>query len=208
MLLTSFDKYLKERRGVLHVGAHTGEERVWYAEQAFQEVLWFEPNPEIFPILQENLKDYNNQVAFNIGIHDKINNTVLHVASNEGQSSSILDLGLHATYYPKVKYVKDVKIKLMRMDNFLFLSGRNIKQFNFLNVDVQGVELNVIKSFGNLINCLDYVYAEVNEEELYKGCALITEIDYYLAQYRFERVLTKIQKKKWGDAFYVKAHLR
>ena len=181
---------------------------MWYAEQDFQGVLWFEPNPELFPILQENLKDYNNQMAFNIGIHDTIKKAVLHVASNEGQSSSILDLGLHAAYYPKVRYVKDIEIKLMRMDNFLFLSGRDIKQFNFLNIDVQGVELNVIKSFGNLINCLDYVYTEVNEEELYKGCALITEIDYYLAQYKFDSVLTKMQKKKWGDALYVKAHLR
>ncbi len=208
MLLTSFDKYLKKRRGVLHVGAHTGEERVWYAEQGFEKVLWFEPNPELFPILQNNLKDYENQIAFNIGIHDTIKETVLHVASNEGQSSSILDLGLHATYYPKIRYVKDVTIKLMRMDNFLFLSGRDIRWFNFLNVDVQGVELNVIKSFGSLIGCLDYVYTEVNEEELYKGCALISEVDEYLAQYKFERVETCMKKKKWGDAFYIKEHLK
>lgn len=207
MLLTSFDNYLKARKGALHVGAHTGEERDWYEAQAFKQVLWFEPNPTVYLELQRNLSDYKKQVGYNIGIHDTIKSATLHIASNEGQSSSILDLGLHATYYPKVRYVRDVEVKLMRMDNFLFLTGRSILDFNFLNVDVQGVELNVIKSFGPLIGCLDYVYAEVNEAELYKGCALITEVDDYLAHYGFKRVLTKIQKKKWGDAFYVKEHL-
>jgi hypothetical protein len=93
------------------------------------------------------------------------------------------------------------------MDNFIFLTGRDIKDFNFLNVDVQGVELNVIKSFSSMLGSLDYLYVEVNEEELYKGCALITEIDYYVAQYGFERKATHMTSNKWGDAFYIKSYL-
>jgi hypothetical protein len=69
------------------------------------------------------------------------------------------------------------------------------------------VELNVIKSFGNLLNRLDYIYAEVNEEEVYKGCALVTEIDHYVAQFNFERKETCMTSNKWGDAFYIKKHL-
>jgi hypothetical protein len=93
------------------------------------------------------------------------------------------------------------------MDNFLFLTGRVIDDFNFLNVDVQGTELNVIKSFGNLINRLDYIYAEVNEEEVYKGCPLVSEIDSYLSQFDFVRRETCMTKFKWGDAFYIKKYL-
>jgi FkbM family methyltransferase len=207
MLFKSFEKHLIQRRGVIHVGANTGEERNWYKEQGFKQVLWFEPNISIFRELQENIKGYENNVAFNIGIHDTLKNAKLHISNNAGQSSSILELGTHKQHHPSVHYIEDQEIKLMRMDNFLFLSGRDIKDFNFLNVDVQGVELNVIKSFGNMLGGLDYIYAEVNEEEVYKGCALITEIDYYVAQYKFERVDTCMTKNKWGDAFYVKKHL-
>jgi hypothetical protein len=58
-----------------------------------------------------------------------------------------------------------------------------------------------------MLGSLDYLYIEVNEEELYKGCALITEIDYYVSKYGFERKLTHMTKNKWGDAFYIKSYL-
>jgi FkbM family methyltransferase len=204
MLFKTFEKYLTNKRGVIHVGANVGEERDWYKEQGFTQVLWFEPNTQIFRELSRNLIGYENNLAFNIGIHDELKTANLHIASNAGQSSSILEFGTHSTYRPDITYVGDQEIKLMRMDNFLFLTGRDIKDFNFLNVDVQGVELNVLKSFSSMLGALDYLYVEVNEEELYKGCALVTEIDYYVAQFGFNRVATHMTKNKWGDAFYMK----
>ena len=204
MLFRSFESYITRRRGVIHVGANVGEERDWYKEQGFSQVLWFEPNNNIFSFLVENIEGYKNQFAFNLGIHDTIKEANLHISNNAGQSSSILELGTHLKHHPDVQYIADQKIKLMRMDNFLFLTGRNMKDFNFLNVDVQGVELNVIKSFGGLLSVLDYIYAEVNEEQLYKGCALVSEIDEYVHKFGFKRVATCMTKNKWGDAFYMK----
>jgi FkbM family methyltransferase len=207
MLFKTFEKYLTNRRGAIHVGAHEGGERSWYFSQGFTPVLWFEPNVDVFQCLVENLRTYEDQVAFNIGIHDELKNATLHIASNRGQSSSILDFGTHKDYRPDIRYISDQEIRMMRMDNFLFLTGRSIRDYNFLNIDVQGVELNVIKSFGNLLKGLDYIYTEVNEEELYKGCALVSEIDSYVANFGFKRVSTYMTKNKWGDAFYINGNI-
>jgi FkbM family methyltransferase len=204
MLFKTFEKYLKERRGALHVGANTGAEKDWYVSQGFSPVLWFEPNKEIFEKLEDNILLLDDHLAFNVGIHDELKNAKLHIASNNGQSSSILEFGTHATYRPDIKYIGDQDIRLMRMDNFLFLIGRDIKEYNFLNIDVQGVELNVIKSFGNLLGALDYIYTEVNEEYVYKDCALMKDIDEYVATFGFKRVDTYMTKQKWGDAFYLR----
>ena len=204
MLFKTFEKYITRRRGAIHVGAHTGGEKDWYREQGFNKVLWFEPNTRIFNQLVKNIEGYENNIAFNIGIHDKLKEAILHIANNDGQSSSILDLGTHKIHHPKVCYIRDQEIRLMRMDNFLFLTGRHIEDYNFLNVDVQGVELNVLKSFSFMLGKLDYLYIEVNEEELYKDCALIAEIDNYVSYYKFKRVATYMTKNKWGDAFYTK----
>ena len=43
-----------------------------------------------------------------------------------------------------------------------------------------------------------------NSVELYKNGALINEIDAFLAQYKFKRILTNMTQHKWGDAIYVK----
>ena len=48
------------------------------------------------------------------------------------------------------------------------------------------------------------IYLEVNVEEIYKNCSLISDIDNFLSQYNFKRVLTNITSFNWGDALYIK----
>lgn len=203
-MIKNLYKYIDCKRSALHVGGCIGEERDWYDEMNFDRVIWFEPNVGLFLQLQENISVYGNQVAVNLGIHDTLKEAVLHLANNRGQSSSILEFGKHLKYHPKVRYIDNQVIKLVRMDDWLKSNGFDIKDFNFLNVDVQGVELNVIKSFGDLIRQLDYVYTEVNEDYLYKNCCLVGEIDKYLLKYGFKRKITKMTPYEWGDALYTK----
>ena len=47
------------------------------------------------------------------------------------------------------------------------------------------------------------LYLEVNVNELYKNCGLIHEIDSFLSEYKFKRVLTHITCYGWGDALYI-----
>ncbi len=205
MLIKDLHKYIDKKESVLHVGGHTGEECDWYDRMNFYQVIWFEPYQPAYKLLRSNIEKYPSQAAVNIGIHDTLKKATLHIASNRSQSSSILDLDLHKKYHPKVSYITDVEIELMRMDEFFpnYL-GFPMEGFNFLNVDVQGVELNVIKSFGDSISQLDYIYSEVNEAHLYKDCPLVGEIDEYLNKYGFVRKVTLMTKYKWGDALYVK----
>jgi len=203
MLFTLFDKYLQERRGAIHVGAHEGQERDWYKSQGFDKVLWFEPNKEIFPVLIKNITPFKNHKAFNVGVHDTITGkATLHISSNNGESSSILPFGTHTRYHPSIKYKRDQEITLVRMDEFLKQKKIDINDYNFLNIDVQGVELNVIKSFGKLLSKMDYVYAEVNEAETYIGCSLLPDVDSYLKSYGFLRLAIHMTRSQWGDAFY------
>ena len=63
MLFKTFESLLKEKRGVIHIGANDGAERDWYKEQSFTKVLWFEPNRKVFEQLCINLLDYPNNTS-------------------------------------------------------------------------------------------------------------------------------------------------
>jgi FkbM family methyltransferase len=203
MLFRRFEKHLKECKGAIHIGAHIGQERDWYKMKGFKKVIWIEPNVELFPQLVHNIENYSGHTAYNIGIHDKLRIAKLNIASNKGQSSSILPLGTHTIHHPKVQYIGEQLIPLVRMDDFIRDNNIDLSEYNFLNVDVQGVELNVLKSFGLLLTKFDYLYLEVNLEEVYKGCATIGEVDCYVGALGFERMATYMTEFKWGDAFYV-----
>lgn len=203
MQVKDVDKYIIKRRGVIHVGANDGAECKLYNKMGFADVLWIEPIKEVYDKLCYNIANYPNQHALNMGIHDTLTTAVIHVSSNQGQSSSILAFGTHKDLRPDIIYVRDEEIVMMRMDQIL--NKDYAKRFNLVVVDVQGVELNVLKSFGELLSGIDYIYTEVNTEESYKGCSLLPEIDEYLSGYGFNKVKQFIDKKwHWGDAFYVK----
>ncbi len=92
------------------------------------------------------------------------------------------------------------------MDTLIEEISLNIDNFNFINLDIQGVELLALKGFGDLLNKIDFVYTEVNVGYVYKDCALITEIDEYLSSFGFSRTETHLTEMEWGDAFYVKKY--
>jgi hypothetical protein len=87
-----------------------------------------------------------------------------------------------------------------KLDNILFI--RN--DFNMINIDVQGYELEVFKGAVETLNTIDYIYTEVNFVEMYKNCCIVNKLDIFLREHGFKRVLTNSDPKTWGDALYLK----
>lgn len=202
-----FPKYGLSLKGVLHIGANVGEEVLVYNELGITKQIWIEANPEIFPQLCQNLSKYNSEevIALNYCIGDENKDTVLHVSNNAGLSSSVLDLGTHKDAHPEVHYIKDIPMKMYRVDSIYGIQD-TILGCDFLNIDLQGFELNALHGMGGLLQQFKAAYLEVNQKELYKGCALINSIDLFMIEKHFRRVETKwwFGNVGWGDALYIK----
>lgn len=208
-MLIEFDiivrKYGKPK-GILHVGANTGQEAEAYNKHC-NNVVWIEALPHIFEKLIEHVKPFGH-IAINACVSDKDNEKVIfHESNNESQSSSFLELGTHKTAHPEVHYVKDYEMITTRLDTLLDNSetidfGRDL---DFLAMDIQGAEMLALKGLGSRILQFNKVYLEVNTQEVYKGCALASEINKYLAEYGFTRREEKIFKQwGWGDCLWTR----
>jgi FkbM family methyltransferase len=200
-------KYGLKLKGVLHIGAHVAGEVAVYDGLSINRQIWIEANPETFLQLRKNLSAYDSEkvVALNYCVGDENRETVLHVSNNQGLSSSVLDFGTHREAHPDVSYIKDIPMKMYRLDSIPDIQDL-IRDCDFLNIDIQGFELNALRGMGNLLHQFKAVYLEVNERELYKGCALIDSIDVFMAENYFQRVETKWWPGDvgWGDALYIK----
>jgi FkbM family methyltransferase len=202
---TLFPKYKINPTGVLHIGGNVGEEFPVYMELGIHKQIWIEPNPEIFEKLVENISTNSQAVALNWCAGDENKSIILHESNNAGQSSSILELGTHKQAHPEVHYIKDIQSTMFRVDDLL---ADKLQGIDFLNIDVQGAELLVLKGIGEMLNQFKWIYLEVNKAPLYVGCALIEEIDDYLEKYNFIRIETKwAGNTNWGDALYVRVPL-
>ena len=191
-------KYKINFKGILHVGAHECEELNDYERYLSRDrIVWIEAMPNKVEVCKNRYSNLNIEQAI---VSDKIE-TILFKVANNGQSSSILDFGLHSHYHPHVRYIGafNCETKLLRD----ILPKYNI-DYNFLNLDIQGAELKALKGMEEYLTKVDYIYTEVNSDYVYKDCSLITELDDYLRQFGLVRVETKWTDCKWGDAFYMR----
>lgn len=195
--------YGLQRGAVLHVGAHLAEEAGDYHRLGFRPVWWIEANPDVIDVLRLKLlarELRRDNVVIEAAVAESEREVTLHVASN-GQSSSILQLGTHATQHPEVTYVKEIVLQTTTVDH-LFDKGR-IGQADFVNIDVQGAELDVLRGAEAYIGGVSALYLEVNEDELYKGCALLPEVERWLDERGFGMIEKRMTPHGWGDALFL-----
>lgn len=198
-----FEKYHIKSEGVLHLGAHLGQEAEAYRQCGVKRVIWIEALPSIYHRLVNKMAMFPGSTCLRACLSDKDGETVnFYMSSNEGQSSSFLKFGTHTLEHPTVTVVRTTKMVTSRVDTLLRQSQLKIGSGWFLNADLQGAELLALKGMGDLLWKFDHAYIEVNEEELYLGCPLVKEIDDYLLQYGLAGVETKMTDAGWGDKYY------
>lgn len=194
-------KYDVKFKGILHIGAHECEEIYDYEKYIDRsKILWIEAMEDKVKL---NKSRFDNLLIENAVVSDREQQIKFNI-SNNGQSSSILELGLHKQFHPHVHYVDSFIANTKLLKNIL---PKYDISFNFLNLDIQGAELKALKGMeDNYLSNVDYIYTEVNSDYVYKDCALITELDEYLSKFNLKRVETKwCGNYRWGDAFYVKS---
>lgn len=187
--------------GIIHIGAHYGQEIDEYINNGIQDIVLFEPLEKNFNILHRNIMNVNaNIIGHQVALGSEDGSAIMNLSSNDAQSSSILKPKEHLTLHPNVTFSGTEEVEVKTLDSF------NYETYNFITMDVQGYELEVLKGSQKTLNNIDYVYCEVNRGEVYEGNAMIEEIDDYLKQYNFNRVETFWPEEwfKWGDALYIK----
>ena len=188
-------------KGVFHVGAHECEELLFYNSFGVnnEDIVWIDAVEN--KVNEAQQKGIPN--VYNALITDKDDEDVFFNVSNNIQSSSILEFGTHSREHPQVVYIDKVLKKSITIDTFFERNDLEASKYNFWNFDIQGAELLALKGATKSLKYAKALYLEVNEKELYKNCALIEEIDTFLSQYNFKRVLTKFTQHGWGDALYL-----
>lgn len=187
--------------GIIHVGAHIGQEHSDYKNTFGESVLthWFEPLPQMYDILVENLSNDNYAKTYNLALGESAGRSTIYIdTENGGQSSSILKPAKHKEIFGHINFNQSLEIEVAKLDDF------NIKDSNMLVLDVQGNELNVLKGASQTLKSIDYLFTEFNTVEMYEGCPTLEDLDQILSPLGFERAQTWYTDSCWGDAFYIK----
>ena len=141
---------------VIDVGANIGNHSLEFARH-FAKVYAFEPNPHTFKLLSFNADFRPNIAVFSHGLSDKDEDLMLSEdLVNYGGSSAVLQFGSDSR----------VRIKVKRLDDV----AEKIRDVSLIKIDVEGMELNVLKGAVETIRSNKPIIAfEQHESEFIDG---------------------------------------
>lgn len=195
------DKYdFSSVRGVIHVGAHHGQEFQDY-QRYFRKDLtihWFEPIKESYDILVQNIGSNPNNYFYNLGLGStNTKKKIWKDSGNDGQSSSFLKPSKHLEIFPHITFEPHPEeIEIFKLDSLF------IRDSNVLVLDTQGYELEVLRGSSETLGFLDHIFCEVNTGGVYEGCPGLHDIDIFLQSFGFTLKENWWTSQSWGDCYW------
>jgi putative glycosyltransferase len=217
-IITRFLKALDQKidlRGVIHVGAHQGQEVEAYLAHGCQHIELIEPNPEACRILRARFGSRPEVHIIEAAALDEPGVATLHLHTSRSGSTepaSVLPLKRFKEIVPTLKTPRGIEVNGDRLDSLLDRFGVNGFDFQLLNIDVQGAELRVLRGAERTLAQVDAVLVEVQVVDLYDGAASEEELDKFLTNRGFKRVDVIYHElydergtfPAWGEALYLR----
>jgi FkbM family methyltransferase len=213
IMIIKLDRIVREFnldiRGVIHVGAHWGEEYEDYFVHGVKNMIFFEPVKSNYKMLLDYLPPWREDSikTFNLALGNETGTKQMFLeTANRGQSCSLLEPGTHRQLYPQIPFEGKEIVNIDKLDNVIF--DRSL--YNMVNIDVQGYELEVFRGGIETLKSIDILYTEVNDEDVYRDCCHLSDVDVFLGEHGFRRVLIEYPMRTpttpypWGDALYLK----
>jgi FkbM family methyltransferase len=181
---------------VVEAGAHIGADtlalaRLWPAGV----VHAFEPVPELFAQLERRTRGLANVCRYPLALSGSTGTAEMHVSSGASDgSSSLLAPDGHLREHPDVAFSSRIVVPTDTLDDWAAREG--IARVDFLWLDMQGHELNVLRTAPRVLATVRAIHTEVSLKPLYAGGPLYPELRAWLEErgFRVER-----EELPWAD---------
>ena len=158
---------------IIEVGANLGTDTIKFLEHPDNIVYAFEPTVELQSILQSKFKDYPNFNLIPAAVDLTNSFKWFNVAGSADWGCSSLhefqdDLENKWPDRPDFHTTHRYKVMTLRLDTFI--QNYNIPRIDYLWIDAQGNDFNVLKSLGNCIDRVEQGKCEASLiTDLYKN---------------------------------------
>ena len=200
-------KFLKKNKYnnfklLIDVGAHKGESIKLFSKNfVIKKIISFEASPINFEFLKkkidENKQEYNNTeiVLENIALGAE-NKIIEFNQFNESSSSTIKDINKESKYYKRKfrlinflnnkKTFQKIKIKVLKLKDYI--EKNNIKKIDFIKIDTEGYEFEILLGLENKIKLVDIIMFEHHYDNMIKKGYTFENINKLLIKNNFNKI--------------------
>ncbi len=205
-LLASF---LPDDPVVLEAGGHEGEDTVKFAQiWPFGKIFTFESNPRAYQVLKNQCADYPHVHPFPLALDIDGGTKTFYLCQGPERSfvkegaSSLLPSSRHMLYH----YQGDtILVDSSTLDGWC--DRENVDRIDFMWLDLEGKELDVLKSGVSILKTTKFIYTETNLQEFRKNGCIFNALKSFLENQGFVLAAHWYIKDWQGDALFVKKTL-
>jgi len=153
----------------------------------------FEPVPKIFKHLKKRFMRTSNVRCYPYALGNITGESSMHVSYSQYQpyqpfaSSSLLSPKEHLKKYPHITFPETIAVKVFTLDDWAAQEG--ILNIDLLWLDMQGMELDMLKASPNMLRTVKVIYMEVSHQEMYEGAPLYNEVKEWLEAHNFSAIM-------------------
>ena len=187
--LDFIEELLSENPVIFEAGAHYGFDSIRLARQWPKGViLSFEPNPHAFERFCQATRDIPQIHGYPLALNSYNGHAALHLChgaagddpSYEGASSL-----LEASEYMKLQYQgPEIEVPCVILEDWC--RQNQIDHIDFLWLDLEGVELQVLKSSPEILKTVKVIFAETNFRSFRVGMTRFHPLKRFLEKAGFE----------------------
>ncbi len=173
---------------ILEIGCNSGSHTLWFL-QAFSRprIHCFEPDPRAIARFKKKVGERENVALHEIALSDRDGEITFHQSDGQRDESQVqlLPEGWdfsgsirkpkdHLKEYPWVTFEHSITVPTMTLDHWC--RDRQIEHIDFIWMDVQGAEMDVINGGRATLQKTRYLYTEYSTKELYEGQATLKSL--------------------------------
>lgn len=205
--------FLPENPVIVEAGAFDGDDSILLAEGWPSGVVHvFEPVPYLYEKIVKKVINYKNIQSYNWALSDKNGTAKFYISENANNpnqptaSSSLLQPKEHLNYVPYILFKNEIVVPTITLDTWA--KKNNINNIDFLWLDVQGYEFQILKSSPEIFKTVKAFLIEVEFIEAYKDQNLFYEIHAWAKNQGFVLLSRNFEFDWWcGDALYIRKEL-
>lgn len=203
------EKIIEPDDVILEAGAFDGSDTIGLAKIVPKgKVISFEPNPPRYAELVKRTKDLCNVNTFPFALGEKDDLVTFYVCYGaqydpiyEGASSV-----LPPSESMKINYQGPrIEVPCLILDNWC--RENNQDRIDFMWLDLEGYELQVLRSSPQILSTVKAMYIETNFYEFRKGMTLYKDLRAFLEKNGFRLLSHGYYKGYQGNAIFVRADL-
>jgi len=200
---------------ILDIGACEGEESIRYSRIFPNSKIYaFEPLPSNQKLIKEHIKKYDvdNVELVPFAVSNKKGASHFYVSSGHpkeqtndldwdfgNKSSSLLKPNINNN--PDwLDFNKKIDVETITLNDFII--DRQLKEIDFIHMDVQGAELKVLNGARDHLKNMKAIWLEVSNVELYKNQPLTSDVEIFMKSKGFT-MIKSVFEGNFGDQFYV-----